>query len=146
MPGKARRKLTVTSCGKIYEGTDKNRKPYTIYEIFAVDDGGVPVEAKLRSFSQLTLNELVEYDIEEFRSERHGVSYTLSLPGSGGGKGGPRSSGLGASVDDLRDRVEKLERQLADLLAGRNSGSQSGPTADPPAAPSPALATDHIPQ
>lgn len=147
MPGKGGRKLMVTSCKVIHEGSDRNQKPYKIYEVFAVDEGGSPVEAKLRSFSQLTLNELVEYEIEEFRSDRHGVSYTLNLPGSGGGRGGgQRSSGLGASVDDLRVRVDKLERQVSDLLAGRNSGSQSEPSpAESAGAASPALATDHIP-
>lgn len=144
MASMGRRKLTVTSCTKIHSGNDKNGKPYTIYEVFAVDDAGIPVEAKLRAFADLALNELVEYEVNEHKSDKHGVSYTLSVPGkgssSGGGGGG---GGLAGSVDALRERVEKLEARLQALEAAVRSGVQPGPTA---AGPTPAaLALDHIP-
>lgn len=147
MAATKKRKLTVTSCEPTYTGTN-TKGEYTIYEVFAVDEAGAPVEAKLRSFEQLDLNALVEYGVTRYESEKHGVSYTLSKPRSGGGSGG-----LGKSVDELRvrvdshdetltwlrERIEKLEQLIkptppAQPNLGPESGSKTVAPEDLPAA------------
>lgn len=128
-----KRKMTVTTCKVL-----KRAENYVMYEVFAVDESGTPVEAKLRSFDDLEINKLVEYSIEEYVSDRHGTSYTLSVPGQKKGGGGVQSE-----MDKLIARVNVLEGRLATLEERINSGLESGDLEVAP--PSPALATDHIP-
>lgn len=128
-----KRKLTVTKC-KVLKRADN----YVMYEVFAVDEAGAPVEAKLRSFSELEVNKLVEYAIEEYSDPRHGINYTLSIPGQKKGGGGVQSE-----MDKLIAKVNGLEARLASLEERITSGLESGDLEVAP--PSPALATDHIP-
>lgn len=148
-----RRKLTVTSCNALRSGVGKNDKPWTMYEVFAVDEGGAPVEAKLRSFDPLKLNELVEYEITKREDQRHGTSYTLKKPGKREPPPDPRL--LQAKIEEQRVAIEKLTRRTTDVEAALRafqawaSGLDSGVSAPPDmeqlgagAPASAALATD----
>lgn len=127
----ATRRLTVTACSPIHTGTGKSGKPYTIYEVFAVDEAGQTVEAKLRSFDPLELNKLVEYDIERREDNRHGTSYTLKRPGKPDPPVDPRllqrdMRKQAEEIAGLTRRLEVAEAALLDLATFlKNSGLQS---------------------
>jgi hypothetical protein len=129
---KPRKRLTVLGLDVEYEGISKrNNQPYTIYNVTALGEDGLPIEERLRTFDgELPLNELIEVEVEKRPDERHGTTYTLSIPGkrSGGGGGG---GGLAGSVDALRERVDALEARLAAL---ENPQLQSAAT-PPPGSP-----------
>lgn len=111
-------KLTVTSKEVAHQGTSKKGNPFTIWEVFAVDEAGQPVEHKLRTFEDLPEGELLSVKAEEYVDDRRGTTYTLST-------GRPRNTnpsrgsegGLAQSVDELRARVDLLERQLATAVS-----------------------------
>lgn len=133
MPEKKRwkTKLTVLSMDVEFEGFGKESgNPFTIYNVEALGEDGLPVEKRLRTFDgELPLNELVEYDVEERPDERHGTTYTLSIPGkrSSGSTGG----GVKGELERLVKRLDQLESRLIVLEAGGKSGPQS--LATPPA-------------
>lgn len=146
------RKLMVTSCSPLRSGTSTNGKPWTMYEVFAVDEAGATVEAKLRSFDPLKLNELVEYEITKREDQRHGTSYTLQKPGKREPPPDPRY--LQTKIEEQRVVVEKLTRRITDVEAALRafqkwaSGLDSGVSTPPDmelgagAPASAALATD----
>lgn len=125
------RKLTVTACNPLHSGVGKNNKPWTIFEVFAVDESGATVEAKLRSFDALTLNKLVEYEVERREDARHGTSYMLKKPGRREPPVDPRVlelriTELRESHEALVERVKAAEDLVVELLAFLKAGSQSG--------------------
>lgn len=73
----ARRRLTVIRCEPVHSGTSRSGNPYTIYEVEALDDAGMLMEDRMRSFDALVLNELIEYEVEEYRSDRQGDTLTI---------------------------------------------------------------------
>lgn len=114
---KSYRKLTATSCEVLTTGTSKTSgNPWTMYEVFAVDEAGTPVEAKLRSFDELPLNELIEYGVTMRQDQRHGTSYTLELPKNRRPKK-DTSKGYKAQIDALKLQVGSLERTVENLYA-----------------------------
>lgn len=120
------RKLTATSCEVKFEGVNKNNKAFTLYEVAVVGEDGEPIMEEFKSFEMLPIGELVEYEVEREDHEKYGVSYLLRLPP--GVKAGKKPN-LKAEIDELRQRVARLEAQAGAL------------TGTPPAAPtSPAMA------
>jgi hypothetical protein len=105
MTAKATRKLTVTACSEVKTG-ETNGKPWTLYEVSAVDEGGHPVEEALKSFTNLPLGEQAEYVVERQEHDKYGPSYLLS----------PRKRESRA-VRELRERVDALEAEVAALKA-----------------------------
>ena len=124
------RRLTVTACDPIYTGTNRKGNPYTIYEVFAVDESGTPVEAKLRAFDLLDLNRLVDYDIEKREDERHGTSYTLKKPGKPDPPPDPKVMArkitkLEGEVAALNGRLGHAEAKVVEILRFLHSELQS---------------------
>lgn len=110
------RKLTATSCEVLIKGTSKTSgNPWVMYEVFAVDEAGTPVEAKLRAFDELPLNELVEYGVTMRQDDRHGTSYTLELPKNRRPKK-DTSKGYKAQIDALKMQVGNQAEMIAWLL------------------------------
>lgn len=99
----AKKNLTVTSCKVLTSFKNAKGDDATLYEVEAVGEDGRKVDEKLRSFVELKLDELIEYEVSRYDHEKYGLSYTLKPPS--------KKSGLAASVDALRERVDKLERQ-----------------------------------
>lgn len=125
----SQRKLTVTSTKVITTGQG-TKGAWTLYEVFALGEDGQPVEAKLKSFADLTqnLNKLVAYAVEKQDHEQYGTSFLLKPPRKAG-------ASLGPKVDELRVRIEQLEKAVAEIRAGQVAPAV--PTS-PPAAPAPA--------
>jgi hypothetical protein len=99
------RKLTITSCSAVYEGTNTRGDPSTIFEIEADDENGVAISLPLRSFHDLPLAP-GEFEVERY--EKNGrVSFTLKPPAGSRGHNGGVSP---AQVAELVKRVEALER------------------------------------
>jgi hypothetical protein len=109
----ATRRVTVISTTVVKTGVGANGSPWTLYEVVATGEDGAPIEEKLKSFDKL--EGTVEVEIERQEHPKYGVSYTLKLPRGAEGAGEPPSAGarLGPKVDELRDRIETLERGLA---------------------------------
>ncbi len=130
------RRLTVTACDPIYSGTNKAGKPFTMYEVFAVDDSGAPVEVKLRAFDLLELNKLVEYEITRRDDARHGTSYTLKRPGKPDPPPDPKVmqrkiNQQAGEIAALNTRLGHAEAKVVEILKFLHSGLESG-DAPPP--------------
>jgi hypothetical protein len=102
-----------------------------MYEVEALTEAGERIGPQtgqqLRSFQELPINELVEYDVQPQDTDRHGRTYTLFPP----------REPLWKQVNELRARVEKLEQLVADLVGSRNPRPESDspePAGDAPAA------------
>lgn len=96
-----KRKLVATSCTPLAT----LRSGATLYEVFAVDEEGEPVQEELRSFQELDLGELVEYEVTRYDDPERGTSFTL--------KRQPKNTAR--RVDELEKRVDELEKRLAAL-------------------------------
>jgi hypothetical protein len=127
---KDKRKLTVLSCKEIHRGSGP-KGPWVMYEVEALTEAGERIGPQtgqqLRSFQELPINELVEYDVQPQDTDRHGRTYTLFPP----------REPLWKQVNELRARVEKLEQLVADLVGSRNPRPESDspePAGDAPAA------------
>lgn len=103
------RKLTPTQVDVATSG-EKDGKPWTLYKVAAVDDAGLPIDQTLKSFTNFKVGELIEVEVVRQEHEKYGVSYLLKPAGKG--------AGLKGSVDELRTRIERLESQVGQLLAG----------------------------
>lgn len=120
---KGKRKLTVTDCVVLKEWdsgkTDKEgaKTKTTLWEIKAVDEHGAPVREKLRSFAELEVGVLIEYEVEKYTHDEHGVSFTLKRP-----------------RQNTTNRVRALEQQMADLT-DRVSAIEAGRGVQPPDRP-----------
>jgi hypothetical protein len=140
----ATRKLTVVSTTVVKTGTGSNGKPWTLYDVTAVGEDGAPIEEKLRSFDEL--EGTVEVLIERKEDAKYGVSYTLKLPRGSEGANPPSSGArLGPKVDELRARVDALEKQLAEhaavlttVVERLNYGTADEPLPAPKPQPKPA--------
>lgn len=135
------KKLQIVGCDVRYQGSN-DKGEYTIYEIAALDAEGNPVEQDLRSFDEFPLDgELREFEVTPYDHPKHGRSYTLKLPGGGGGSKSPGAR-LGPKVDALREQVEAQQEQIGALhrrvaeLEGRLQGAPSGGLPSP-ASPTP---------
>jgi hypothetical protein len=126
--------MRVTAQGKTKAGAD-----YTLYQVLATKPDGQRIDLNLRSFTDLPKNEVIEVDVELYESDTYGKSYTLKRKGGGGGGGGSKK--LAESVDELRQRVERIEA----FLQGRGEfgGTAPAPAQAPP--PQPAAAPPQAP-
>jgi hypothetical protein len=109
------RKLTVTSQAILTTFKNSKGNDTTLYEVYAVNETGEPIELPLRAFDPLPENELIEVEVSKHTSERWGESFTLKQTGQ-------RSPGarLGPKVDDLRGRIVALEQRVEELEAREN--------------------------
>jgi hypothetical protein len=74
-----------------------------------VDENGAPVTEKLRSFAELEEGVLIEYEIERYNHEKHGLSYTLHRPKQNTAR---RVAALEKQVQSLLDRLSAVEMQV----------------------------------
>jgi hypothetical protein len=108
------RRLQVVSCDVKYQGSN-DKGPYTIYEVAVLDADGIPVEQEFRSFDELPIDgEAHEFEVTPYHHPKYGTSYTLKLPGEGGGQKSPGAR-LGPKVDSLREEVGQLRELVAAL-------------------------------
>lgn len=108
----SQRRLTVTSCDVKFEGTSKSGKDYTLYEVAVVDEAGDPIMEEFKSFDMLPIGELVDYEVEREDHPTYGVSYMLKLPRGMKAAARPNTR---ADIEDLRQRVARLESQVGSL-------------------------------
>lgn len=80
MAKKGKRKLKVTGMKPITNIKLRNGGTTTLYEVFAVTPEGGYVEEALRSFQELDVGQVLEYEIEPYNHPIHGMSYTLTPP------------------------------------------------------------------
>lgn len=107
---KERRILTVVEKEAVAHGPSDD---WTLYELKALDEAGSHVDFRLKTFDDVELDVELEFEIEHQHDERYGDSYLLRKV--------KKRSKLQRSVDELRERVERLEQQLginADLPPG----------------------------
>lgn len=97
----ATRKLVVTALSELKSGTSAKGKPWTLYGVTATTPEGAPIRESLTTFATLPIGEEIEVEVEVREDPRYGRSFTLKLPGRGGG--------LAARVDALEHRVAALE-------------------------------------
>lgn len=71
------KRLTVTRCDVRRTGVGRDRRPYTIYTVEALDEAGLPVDADLRAFTELPLDVEAEYEVLRYDPERGEPSFTL---------------------------------------------------------------------
>lgn len=83
-----------------------------LYEVTAVDENGLPITEKLRSFSELELNILIEYDLEPYSHPQHGESWTVKKPRSNTTQ---RVQHLEKELVDVKDRLAAVEATVAKL-------------------------------
>lgn len=108
-----KKKLCVTSQKVLATWPNKKGTSETnLYEVVAVDENGVAVAAseKLRSFAELELNVLIEYEIEPYDHPKHGPSWTVKKPRSNTTQ---RVGHLEKQLEDVLDRLSAVEEQLA---------------------------------
>lgn len=124
---RAKRKLTVTDQKTIAEWDNGKGGTTTLWEIEAVDEHGMKITEPLRSFAELEEGVLIQYEIERYEHEKHGVSYTLHRP-----------------KQNTAKRVAALEKQMQDLL-DRLSAVEMQQGIEPPPAPEEERGEDDIP-
>lgn len=131
------RKIHVVSTPVIKSGTGRNGSTYTLREVIATDPEGAPIQEKLKTFDDGITSGPVEVEVERQDDPQWGPSYLLRLPRQGGGGGSPGAR-LGPKVDELRDRLERVEQQIQHLLtevgglvAEAHSRGSTAPTPPP---------------
>jgi hypothetical protein len=85
-----------------------------LYEVTAVDENGEVIGEKLRSFAELELSILIEYEVEPYTHPQHGKSWTVKKPRSNTTQ---RVGVLEKQVEDLTDRLAAVEQHLGVGLA-----------------------------
>lgn len=123
--------IIVTEQKVIHTGTNKNGGEYKIRQLIATNRNGQLIDLNLRSFDELPLRQLITVEVEKFKSERFGDSFTVTLEGK------KKGSGLGKKVSELEGRVARLELQLKQLAAAQRGTTSQGPPSQQPGAPPP---------
>lgn len=95
----------MTACESLATFAGSGGEDQTIYEVRATDEAGQEVDEKLRAFRQLEVGVAVEYEISPYEHPRYGMSYTLKPPRK-------KPTGLQASVDAAKEKIDKLEKQV----------------------------------
>jgi hypothetical protein len=80
-----------------------------LYEITAVDENGAEINETLRSFAEVELNILIEYDLEPYSHPQHGDSWTVKKPRSNTTQ---RVAHLEKQLEDVTDRLSAIEQRL----------------------------------
>lgn len=125
--------LTITSSNLLKEG-ETNGRSWAIYEIFARDADGNPIDEKLKSFWQPTdkhVGQALVYDVERQDHEKFGVSFLIHRP-EGTGGGAPVGGGGGGSLDMLWEEIESLRARVTRLEEAANPAPAPG--SEPPSA------------
>lgn len=105
-----KKKMCVTHQKVIATWPNKKGTSEThLYEVTAVDENGEPITEKLRSFSELELNILIEYDLEPYSHPQHGESWTVKKPRSNTTQ---RVGHLEQELHDVKDRLSAVEAKL----------------------------------
>jgi hypothetical protein len=146
-------KLIVTQSKVTHSGKTSSGGSYNLYQVIATRPDGAPIPFNLRSFEDLPTNEVLDVECEIYRSQQYGDSYTVKRIG-----GSPKTATLGKSVDELRERVERIEAFLQGRGEFGGSAAQpaqaqppppppNGAASPPPAPPAstPPTPDDHIP-
>lgn len=125
-------RLRILSVQVGYQGINKRGEDYTIYEISAARESGEIIEdKKLRSFEELKASdELQDLVVVPFKSEKHGVSYTLSRKNRKGGS--QKYEELSARVEELAGKLQAVEAWIRQNAGG----AAAAPAAQPVAAAS----------
>lgn len=147
MGDRVKRKMTITSFELTYDGTPE--RDLKIYTIFGCNEAGepLPTDPPLKTFwepGEDEIGKLVEYEVEPYKHEKFGLSYTVYRIGSRSGR--PRSSagsgGGHSALDDMRDmiaalasRVDGLVKDVEALKAAAGGAPPLPPAPAGPAAP-----------
>jgi len=124
-PDHPKRKLKVVGQTEKANGMGKNDKPWTLYEYDVETEDGSKVELQCKGFRDLSdsFGKLIEFGVEKQTHEKYGDSYLLHPP----------KRDLKLAVDELRNRVQALEHEVAQLKG--MMGKQAAPAAPPTEAP-----------
>lgn len=100
-----KRKLTVTDQTVIstWDSGKGDGKETHLWRVDAVDEDGNVVEQELRSFAELEIGILIEYEVEPYDSPKHGRSYTLKRP----------RANTTARVGQLEEQMQRVLERLA---------------------------------
>lgn len=111
------RKVTVTDCqparrgdGTVIEG-EGEYGPWTLHEIQAVDDTGLPIQERIKCFKALPLGEIT-LDFTAQNHEKYGLSYTVKPLK---GQKLPPVSYANDAVEMVRESVRMLSERVAAL-------------------------------
>lgn len=99
------RTLTIERCVASATGERKDGKgSWTKYTVHGRSADGIEL-VNVMSWTDLT-GETGEFLVEDKSTEQYGPSFVVRKAGAGG-------SGMGASIDELRKRIEALEAKAA---------------------------------
>lgn len=105
-PEHPKRKLRVVAQNELSSG-DKDGKPWTLYGYTVQDDAAVAIDAKFKGFNDLSesFGKVIEFGVELQQHEKYGDSFMLHPP----------KRDLKVAVDELRNRVSRLEHEVGEL-------------------------------
>lgn len=106
-------KLKIVACQQVYSGLNPKGHRYTIFDIEAAKPDGSLIKEKLRAFEALPIGETIDVTVTPFESEEYGRSFTLHRKGSNNATA--HVNELRAEVDALTKRLDRVEKQLAEL-------------------------------
>ena len=128
-PQHPKRKLKIVGQTEKANGMGKNDKPWTLYEYDVEQENGQKVELQCKGFRDMSdsFGKVIEFGVERQTHEKYGESFLLHPP----------KRDLKVAVDELRNRVQTLEHEVAQLK-GMIGGSTPAPApAEAPAARGP---------
>lgn len=125
---KPRRRLCVVSQRLIASFDNKQGEKSHLFAVDALDENHRRVSVPLRSFQELPIDELREYEVSTYEHERYGISYTLQLPRQALQ---PQLEQLRRWLGDLTVRVDQLELAVRPQPGG-NGSANSRWGSDPP--------------
>lgn len=121
MPAKGKsfkKKLRVTHQRVLKSWTNTkggaNTTETHLYAVTAVDENGEEVKEPLRSFSELELGVLIEYEIEPYERPGKDKSWTVKKPRS---NTTARVAELEKRVNELSDRLAAVEERIPEVNA-----------------------------
>jgi hypothetical protein len=104
MSSSTKRTLIVTGQKPITQVKTQSGGDSTLYEVYATDTEGNPIEEPLRAFTELEEGVPVEYDVSRYDHPRYGTSFTLTPPKS-----------------QTRKRLRELEEQMEMVVSWAKS-------------------------
>lgn len=114
--------IIVRECNAIKSGPGRDGGAgWTMYQLVATKPDGTPIPQNLRTFEEIPTHEVVDVNVTPFTSEQYGTSFTVKLKA-------PSKSQL--EIEELKQRLEIIERQL-----GIQVGGPPRTPPPPPAAP-----------
>lgn len=138
MPKGGTRKIIVKDLKVIHKGRNRQGSEYTIRQVVATTEQGIPIEQNLRTFEEnLPKNQPIEVEIEVYNSEQYGTSYTVKRAGAGRKGLGKKVDALEGEVNQLKVRLAKLEERIKAAAPAAAQAPQAAPPAQPPPQPPP---------